>query len=184
MNVKNIIKSSAKLLELYDICEYMESGEKDDLFDAEINALLLSTNMAISNVASNYINVCKKKKIEAKDSKIKLSDISENPIIQIKKILRNNAPIKFRVHTDVVEVENGECEVVFSYFPPSVNLEDNISYFPQLNELLFSYAVVAEYLFLKGQVDDAYMWDKRFKASLLSIQRPCKNIILPKKRWW
>lgn len=184
MNVNNIIKSSAKLLELYDLIEYMEGSEKDDYFDTEINALLTATNMAISNVASNYINVCDKKKIEVKNGQIKLSDISSNPIIQIKKILRKNLPIKFRVHTDIIEVENGECDVVFSFFPPSVTIEDNISYFPQLNELLFSYAVVAEYLFLKGQIDDAYVWDKRFKASLLSIQRPCRNIVLPKKRWW
>ncbi len=183
MNVKSVIKNSAKLLELYDVVDALESGENIDS-NEDVETLLLATNMAINNVASNYINVCDKKKVEVAVGAIKFSDISDNPIIQIKKVLRNDLPIKFRVHSDAIEVENGVCEIVYSYFPPSVELNDNFAYFPTLNELLFSYAVVSEYLFLKGQIDDAYVWDKRFKASLLSIQRPCRNIVLPKKRWW
>lgn len=182
MNVKNVIANSAKLLELYDVVEYLNSEENDE--NEEVETLLLATNMAINNVASNYINVCNKKTVESDTGIVDFSDISDSPIIQIKKVLRKNMPIRFRVHSDSIEVEKGQCEIVFSYFPPSVKLSDNFSYFPTLNELLFSYAVVSEYLFLKGQIDDAYMWDKRFKASLLSIQRPCRNIILPKKRWW
>ena len=65
-----------------------------------------------------------------------------------------------------------------------VTINDSVDYFGKLSELLFAYAVTAEYLFLKGQIDDAYMWDKRFKSSILSIQRPTKNIVMPKRRWW
>lgn len=183
MNVKSVIKNSAKLLELYDVVEDIETKE-DVSSNEEIEAFVLATNMAINDVASNYINVCGKKRIDATNGSIKFSEISDNPIIQIKKVLRNNLPIKFRVHSDAIEVEKGVCEIVYSYFPPSVDMDDDFTYFPTLNELLFSYAVVSEYLFLKGQIDDAYVWDKRFKASLLSIQRPCRNIVLPKKRWW
>lgn len=183
MIVKNILIEASKLLGLNDMLQYL-NNKCETCDEDELSSLVVATNMAINNISANYINVCNRVKVSSTNGQIKFSKISDKSIIQIKKVLKNNLPIKFKVHSDCIEVDNGEYEVVYSFFPDSVYLKDEIDYFPQLNELLFAYAVVAEYLFLKGQIDDAYVWDKRFKASMLSIQRPTRNITIPKRRWW
>lgn len=184
MIVKKILKCASELVEDSDLVKYFDGDKTTTIDESEVQKMVTALNMAISNVSANYINVCNRVKVKSVDKFIKLSNISSEPIIQIKKVLYRGEPIKFKVHSDSIEVGDGEYEIVYSYFPNSVGVDDAITYFPQLNELTFAYEVVAEYLFLKGQIDDAYVWDKRFKASILSIQRPCRNIILKKKRWW
>lgn len=181
--VKNVLIETCKLIGLNDMVQYL-NGKNDVCDEEELSDLLVAINMAINNISANYINVCKRVSVSSVNGQIKFSKLSDKSIIQIKKVLKNNLPIKFKVHSDGIEVDNGKYEVVYSFFPDSVYLKDEIDYFPQLNELLLAYAVVAEYLFLKGQIDDAYVWDKRFKALMLSIQRPTRNITLPKRRWW
>lgn len=184
MVVKNVLRYVAELLENSELAKYFLEENEASLDEEEVEKLLISINMAISNVSANYINVCARTKVKSDDGFIKFSQVSTLPIIQIKKVLKGGEPVKFRIHSDAIEVGRGEYEIVYSYFPNSVGIDDNITFFPQLNELTFAYEVVAEYLFLKGQIDDAYAWDKRFKASILSIQRPCRNVVLKKRRWW
>ncbi len=184
IGVKNVLKIVVGLLGLNGLTPYFsgESVGSDDM--QELDNLIVATNMAIGNIAANYLPVYDKYKATIKDDNIKFSSITSRAIIQIKKVTRNGERVDFRVHNDSMELTSGECEILYSYFPDMVTLNDSIDYFGKLNELLFGYAVAAEYLFLKGQIDDAYVWDKRFKASMLSIQRPSKNIIMPKRRWW
>lgn len=184
MIVKKILKCASELIEDEELTKYFDGNEDTQIDESEAQKMLTALNMAISNVSANYINVCDRVRAKSESGFIKFNEISSHPIIQIKKVLYRGEPIKFKVHSDSIEVGTGEYEIVYSYFPNTVNLDETITYFPQLNELTFAYEVVAEYLFLKGQIDDAYVWDKRFKASILSIQRPCRNIILKKKRWW
>ena len=184
ISVKGVLKSVVGLLGLSDLVPYF-SGENISVGGMqEIDNLVVATNMAIGNIAANYLSVYDKVKVVAKDENIKFSNITDKAILQIKRVTRNGDKIDFKVRNDCLELSNGECEILYSYFPDMVTINDNIDYFGKLNELLFAYAVAAEYLFLKGQIDDAYMWDKRFKASILSIQRPAKNIVMPKRRWW
>ena len=182
--VKNVLKTVVGLLGLNGLTPYF-SGESIDSDEMqELDNLVVATNMAVGNIAANYLPVYDKCKLVVKDGSVKFSSITDRAIIKIKKVTRNGEKIDFRVHNDSMELESGECEILYSYFPNMVTINDNIEFFGKLNEMLFGYAVAAEYLFLKGQIDDAYMWDKRFKASVLSIQRPSKNIVIPKRRWW
>ena len=184
LSVKNVLKTVSSLLTMSEMVDYF-NGENDEGFDKQIlDDLVMAINMAVGNVAANYISVNDKKTVNIKDGYVLFSDITDRPIIQIKKVKSGTVSKKFRVHNDGIELENGEYEIIYSYFPDMLTLDDNIDYFPSLSEMLLAYAVAAEYLFLKGQIDDAYVWDKRFKASLLSLQRPARNIIIPKRRWW
>ena len=51
-------------------------------------------------------------------------------------------------------------------------LTDDIDYYTRLNELIFAQGVVGEYLFLKGAIDDAYMWDKKYNDDILNFNNP------------
>ena len=184
IGIKNVLKIVIGLLGLNDLTSYFDGESVGDNEMQELDNLVVATNMAIGNIAANYLPVYDKCKATIKDGNIKFSNITNKVVIQIKKVTRNGERLDFRVYNDSMDVDSGECEILYSYFPDMVTINDSIGYFGKLNEMLFGYAVASEYLFLKGQIDDAYMWDKRFKAGVLSIQRPSKNIVMPKRRWW
>ena len=60
---------------------------------------------------------------------------------------------------------------------------DEINYYTKMNVSLFALGVVAEYLFIKGDIEEAYTWDKKFKQSLMGVLRFKRSLVLPKRRW-
>ena len=77
----------------------------------------------------------------------------------------------------------GDYFVEYSYFPNKVSINDDIDYYLKLNELTFAMGVVGEYYYLKGAIDDACMWDKRFKSSMFNLLRPKRSVSIPARRW-
>ena len=74
--------------------------------------------------------------------------------------------------------------IEYSYFPSEVSIDSDINYYTKVNTLTFAMGVVGEYLFLKGNIDEGAIWDKRFKQSLFSCVRPKRSIVMPKRRWY
>lgn len=185
MKVLDIIKQASNLLNLSDYISYLNSEiESDDNIEETQNNMLIAVNMTNNNLAVNYINLIDKIELVNDSDKIKFLDISNKNILEIKSIKTpSGKKKKFKVCTDGIEVEKSDLIIEYSYFPDSLSIDDEIDYY-NINELIFSLGVVSEYLFLIGSVDDAYMWDKKFKQNLASMLRPTRNIVIPERRWY
>lgn len=187
MFVKEIIKVSAEYLDIKNLIDFIDGKvESNDEIQSDINSLVLAVNMVNSFVASSYIELINVKDVMPdKDGKINYIDIDENGVIEIKNITSNSGEkIAFKCMPSGVVLDNDTlCKIEYSYFPSRVIFEDNIDYFSKLNKYIFAMGVVSEYLYLKGNIDDAYMWDKRFKNSIMNIVRPRRSITIPERRW-
>lgn len=187
MLVKDIIKKSAKILEFDDVIDYYSTNPETipDEVSEKINKLLLAINLVNNTIASLYFEIVGSKVIDCKDGVIPYSSITTNEIVEIKNIYENNGlPIKYKVLSDGVHVASGLYKIVYSYLPSEVDEDDNINYYTKVNSTLFSYGVVAEYLFLIGNINDAYIWDNKFKDEILSLIKTKKNINMPIGRWY
>lgn len=203
MLVKNIIKNTCKLLELTDVYEYLQSldvtsvdtgdttnsSDETTLVSTETNEtlerLLVALNLVNNTIASQYFEITSCKYISNTSGIIKYSDISSNHIVDIKKVCSDtNIVQKFTLLSDGVHTAEGNCKVYYSYLPNEVGISDNIDYYLKLSEVTFAFGVACEYLFLIGDVDEASIWDKRFKDALFAISRPRHNISLPVERWY
>jgi len=186
MIVKNIIKMSAEFLDLKNVIKYLsdEIESSEDVLE-EVSNLLLGVNMVNNNIASSYIELIGEKKINCKKLVIPYSEISDKSIIEIKSIVSTGGKkVGFKIMPDGVSLDSvGDYVITFSYFPEKVTLDDEINYYLKLNEITFAMGVVGEYLYIKGVIDDAYMWDKRFKNTMFNLLRPKRNIVMPAKRW-
>ena len=186
MLVKNIIKKTSKILELDNVLDYFETNPEtmpDDV-SAEIDKLILCINHTNNTIASIYSEITASKNIECTDGIIKFADVCTKDIVDIKNVLESSGlPQKFKVMSDGIHTGNGSLIVIYSYLPGDVTLNDNIDYYTKISEILFSYGVVSEYLFLSGDINDAYLWDKKFKDELFALSRPRRNINMPSKRW-
>lgn len=186
MFVKNIVKLSAEFLNLKDVVDYINGDiEASEELLSEVNNLVLAVSMVNNNIASSYIELIAKTKITNCSGLIGFSKISNKSIIEIKKVTSlNGEDLNFSLSPDGVTIANSEsCIVEYSYFPDMVSLDDEIVHYLKVNEMVFALGVVGEYLYIKGAIDDAYMWDKRFKSSMFNLIRPKRSIVMPAKRW-
>lgn len=187
MLVKDIIKNSAKLLNLVDVLEYFKDETvtaSDDVINT-IDDLLMATNAVNNYIASLYFELSALGVANAVDGVISFSSITNKNIVEIKTIkdLLGNA-YEFSVLSDGIHVPDGDYVITYTYLPDMLKIDDSINYYQKLNSILFSYGVAGEYLFLKGNVEEAYIWDKRFKDLLFSLSRPKRNINMPSERWY
>ena len=186
MLVKNIIKMSAEYLDLKEVVKYLnnEIDSTADIAD-EIANLMLAINMVNNNIASSYIELLAEKKLYVSEDVTQYSAISNRSIIDVKKVLSlSGKKINFKILPEGLKIEfSGDVVIEYSYFPDMLNLADEINYYLKMNEITFAVGVVAEYLYIKGDVDDAYVWDKRFKNTIFNLIRPRRNIVLPARRW-
>jgi len=186
MLVRDILKFSADYLGLKSVKNYLNGdSELTDEVLEDLDNLLLSVNMVNNNIASSYIELNSTKELFVKNNLVKFTEISKRPIIEIKSIKNNGyGDIAYKVFPEGVEVEKvGHCFIEFTYFPDKVEIDSEINHYLKLNEMIFAMGVVGEFLFIKGAIDDAYMWDKRFKTAMFNLLRPRKNIVMPKRRW-
>ena len=106
------------------------------------------------------------------------------PIIEIKNVTNvNGSPIKYKITNAGIELKVNKAIIKYSYFPKDIVVTDDIDYYTKINEYIMAQGVISEYLFLKGDFEESYIWDKRFKNSIISLMRPKRNIVTPAKRW-
>ena len=64
-------------------------------------------------------------------------------------------------------------------------VSDNLTCFEtQVNERMFVYGALSEYLFVKGNFDEAQMWEEKFNNELKQFQIGKKDYANLKPRSW
>lgn len=186
MKVKNIIKKSAEFLRLENVVRYLnDQMEITSEIDQEIKDFLIAINMVNNNIASSYLELIDVVEIVNRKGEISFNDISQNPIIEIKNVCDfAGNDISYKLLSTGLKVSEVEhIKVTYSYFPQEVGVDDDIDYYLKINDLVFAIGVVGEYLYIKGAIDEASIWDKRFKQTMFNLIRPKRNIVIPAKRW-
>jgi hypothetical protein len=186
MLVKDVLKLCADYLDFKEVKEYLNDSTQiaEDIKD-DLNDLLLAVNLVNANLAANYFELVKTIKYDVPILEFEYGELSKDGVIEVKSIVDVAGNIlPFVCLPDRCRLERAQpCSVTFSYFPSKVTIDSDINYYSKLNDVTFAMGVVAEYLFIKGSIDDAYMWDKRFKSSILGVSRPKRSIILPAREW-
>lgn len=186
MQVIDIVKNSAKLLELNDVLECLNDSTIDETFEitSDIDNLLMSINIVCRDIASSFCEVIDSVKIECTDDLIKFSQITDKDILNIKSVKTfGDLKVDYQVKADGVHILPGCYVIEFSYLPKNVGRDDSIDFCEKIGLDVFSYGVVSEYLFLKGDIQSASVWGDKFKDLLWSICRTRKSINIPCKRW-
>lgn len=123
-------------------------------------------------------------KPENKNSnKIQKTLVQKNKEKLIRQKKLNDCAIDYKILPDGITCVKGNIKITYSYFPDKLAIDDSINYYLKVNDLVFALGVAGEYLYLKGAIDDAYMWDKRFKQNMLNLLRPKRNVIVKQRMW-
>lgn len=182
MKVVKIIKDAAKMLGVKDV---VESINGEDFENEEVQNFLVATNIVNNNIAANYIELINFIEVETSNGVIDIKDLTKNEILNIKSIKRckDGLVATFKIRGDKIMIEDGCYVVEYSYFPSDLEIADEITYYTKINDMIFAQGVVAEYLFLKGDIQEAHNWDSKFKNIMRGTLRPRRNISMPQRRW-
>ena len=91
--------------------------------------------------------------------------------------------VDYKLNVDGIKIYDGNYIVEFTYLPDDVTIDGSIDFYSNLNCSILSQMVVSEYLFMKGFVNEAYVWDKKFKENIKGILKPKRVVQMPCKRW-
>jgi len=182
VKVLDIIKDASKLLGLKDVIDDINNNNYDN---EEIEYLVLAVNTVNNNIAANYIELVDSVTLSSYKGLIAFNKLSRYDLLDIKSLVRtsDNKPVEFTLRSDGIHIADGEYKIEYSYFPKNIGIEGTVELYSKVNVRLFSLGVVAEYLFLKGDLDEAYVWDKKFKQNLRGVLRYKKSLVLPERRW-
>lgn len=181
LSVLKIITHASKLLGDKEMIENIKNKNYDN---ENIDVLMTAVNMLNNQIAANYIDIVESVKVSASRGVIPYYEISTKNILQIKSVTTiDGIDVPFETRSNSICLPNGDYEIKYSYFPNDVLINDVIDYYTNISERIFAQGVVGEYLFLKGDIEEASAWDKRFKQNLFCALRPRRGITMPKRRW-
>lgn len=187
MILKNILTTSALLLDDPELAKAISVGSSADAtIQEKINLLIECTNQINSLIATDYIYLFDTVAITT-TGKYPLSRLSNNDIADIasvKDAIGNE--VSFSVEGQQLCTISGNFNVKFAYYPPKLTTLTQVidDYGHKINERIFAYGVVSEYLFIKGNIDDSQMWDSRFKQGILGCIRPKRGRIIKERGWY
>lgn len=184
MEVKKILKNVAIYLQLTDVYDFLVNNKSATLdLMTEVDLLVSCVNFVNNLIATDYIKLVKTKELTVSSNyEIKFENISTEEmlgVLSIRTMSGDKIPFVL-TNTGVAINYSGKVKIKYAYFPNEVELTGSVNdYKTKINERIFAYGVASEYLFIKGNIDDASMWDTRFKRALLNLTRPMSSIKMP-----
>lgn len=189
MLVKDIIKKACKLIGISDVLNYLNDESEDATLSTDasekLNELLLAVNLTNNTIASQYFEISASTKCDNPSGVVSFESITTKNIVDIKKVTdQENNDIDYKVLSDGIHSDYKSLIVYYTYIPDDLTISDSVDYYLKLSEITFAYGVVSEYLFLVGDLEEASIWDEKFKNILFAISRPRRNIVMPSKGWY
>ena len=183
MKVREIIRKCAVLLDDKKLSDSINSGECTAQQQETIDLLLECMQLVNSRIAGDYLLLKDIKNIKTSTDILSLSKITNNNLYKVIKVKKNGYPISFRVMSGCLYAQSGNLEIEYAYLPEVVSIEDSIDYYSgKISERIFAYAIVSEYLSIKGNIDEAELWENKFRKAISFSLAKHKEIVIQPRR--
>lgn len=189
MLVKNCIQLAATLLQL-DICDSsifsMDADERQIYDNKELMLFVKCANLVQSELAEQYFPLTTTETIQVKDSLIDYKQLTKS-IVEVISITYKGGKINFKALASFVKlsINSGDVEITYHYRPESTKFNENMIFgTTKIDVRIIAYAIAAEYCLIKGNFEDASIWDSRYKSALQSISSINREIRVKRRGWY
>lgn len=147
------------------------------LDSADAGMLTQCARRALDEIAAEYFPLVERETLTPTEGKLPFDRFSRTPL-RVYGVTRNGRAVAYGYYADGLTVEGGgACSVTYGYLPAG----DDAAVHPSVPVRTAAYGAAAEYCLLNGLYDDAAMWDKRFRDSLMRLKKRGRR--LPQRRW-
>lgn len=184
MEVKNLVREVAELLQLSNILsvDFDDADEMaaiDSTTQRDIDLIVKCLNLVLHRIATEYVELLKKEPIMVSNGAFDLTMLDEK-IYKVKKVVGCE---KYQVVNDKLFAENGNYEIVYSYFPEKLDFDDTLEYFENLSQFAIYYGICSEFLMILGDFSQSEIWESKFENAMEMAKTDLKVVNVKHKRW-
>ena len=189
MTIQDIVGLCAQLLQFDFDGELFEKNCSDSflyqtLKDNKNFALLVKcVTLCETELACDYFPLKSSQRFESNSIKTKDFEKALHEVVKVRDA--NGDEVKFVVNSDgIVANCKGDILVDYHYRPQAKGYFDELDRGnPKMDERLFAYGAIAEFMFLSGSYDEASLWDKRYKDLIQVALYENRSMKIPQRRW-
>ncbi len=185
MIIKDCVKSAAECLAISAIVNFIDDGDELSTSEQdEFDTLCSCARACMHEIATEYVPIICIEEIEVVDGKISY-DMLSNTAIEIIEVKKDDCKVKISSYYNGVCLnEIGVVEVKYHRLPNSSELDDELEWKDsRINSRNIGYGIASEYCIRNGMLDDAVMWDKRYKDSLSASILVNRELNVKRRRW-
>lgn len=165
MKVKNIMKKAASLLGNADaLTDYLNGVSNEGAKQAEL--LLNCFNFVENELALDYLPLIKKERYTPQGGKIFYSQFSSSVVRILDVENESGEKVDFKLFAAYMEVDATVANVRYAYTPAEKTMDGESDYKLAASERLLAFGMAAEYLAALGLLEEASVWDKKYKEGI------------------
>jgi len=193
--VKEIIQYASALLQMDELHEDIASGnvatvdgvavvtDKPHLNGA-LRQLLICANLVITEVASYYLPLRARQTIKTTaNGSITFARFRHRRVVDLIRVTKGGSSVRYERRPDRIVLPRGTYEIEYTYLPPTLRLEDRQPFAHKIGARILALGTVCEYCIINSMLDEAVMWDKRYRDAVLAAAMPKREVRLPRRRW-
>ncbi len=185
MKLKSIIRLSAELLGLDDVCSVLDGKtETDDCTQQVIDRLVGVSNIVTGELSSAYLPLERTEEFKVVNDKISFSAFLNRAVRILEVFDKDDNPLEFsfdRINISVSGVT--VAKVRYNYVAEDYRLTDDIGYTERnISKTVLAYGVCAEFCLTERRFDEAVMWHERFEEGVKARILP-KSGKISARRW-
>ncbi len=185
MTVKEVICAALRLVGRDDVADALEAGESLSAEHTRTkNAFLAYFNSVIDELARAYFPPETREEAVFTDGRKSISSFMRRAV-RIKRVTKNNMPVKWRIYGGYVYADEEEAEVVYEYAPAALG-ENDAFYYPEfaVGERLVEYGMAAEHYLVLGCAEESRAWEEKYRQEIEALM--CRSTVrdrIPPRRW-
>ncbi len=188
MRIKDILYTACLIMDDAPLADAILSNKAvDEITRQKINLLYDCASQIDTVIATDYVPACNTTKVSTTSGKISIGSLSGNDINDVISITTiTGADVNYTTKGNTIYIAPGTYEVTYSFFPAKLTPAiSTITYYPRkVSARAFAYGVASEYLFVKGNIDDAEVWNERFRQAMIACTRPTGKRVIKAPRWY
>jgi hypothetical protein len=182
MKVKDVILLAATLLGCEeDIRCYIE--EEDDEYAQKAEMLLHCLHLVENELALDYFPLVAEQEIHTDSGKVVFSNLSKDVVRIIKVVDENENSIAYQLFPSYLMTQEGDVKVIYSYTPSQKDWDESLDFTLYVSQRLLAYGIAAEYCTAMGRLDEANIWDEKYKDAIEAAYKVQSGGKIPSRRW-
>lgn len=177
MNVLDILLEAADMLGMKEEIRAFFSGD-DDGYERQANQLLTCFHLAECALALDYIPLYAEDELMTATGRLEFSEFSHAPvrIVEVKDRLDNVVP--YTLYPKYLKADAGYVKVTYAYTPLMKSVEDESDFAMLTSPHVLVYGTLLQYCLANGLLQEAAIWDKKWKDSVeyLCHTKKCKRL--------
>jgi hypothetical protein len=182
MTVESIVKKTAALLGFADeVAAYFDDGDEKGAKKAEL--LLTCFQLVENELALDYLPLYCEDDLTPKMGRVYFFTFS-SPVVRIIKVTDlDGNPVKYRLFPAYIETDAAKVRVLYTYTPAEKYFDEEVEHSLCVSERLYSYGMAAEYCIAVGLLEEAAIWDKKYKETIESVRSVSSCGQMRSRRW-